>query len=62
MTELSEVVVASESDDEDEDEDDDDDDDDDDDEIWKKEKDYTSKIESYMTLYLYKGKVIGQGY
>ena len=34
----------------------------DDDEIWKKEKDYTSKIESYMTLYLYKGKVIGQGY
>ncbi len=41
---------------------DDDDDDDDDDEIWKKEKDYTSKIESYMTLYLYKGKVIGQGY
>ena len=39
-----------------------DDKDDDDDEIWKKEKDYTRQIESYMTLYLYKGKVIGQGY
>lgn len=40
----------------------DDKDDDDDDGIWKKEKDYTRQIESYMTLYLYKGKVIGQGY
>ncbi len=39
-----------------------DDKDDDDDGIWKKEKDYTRQIESYMTLYLYKGKVIGQGY
>lgn len=40
----------------------DDDDDDDDDKIWKSEKQYTKKIENYMTLYLYKGKVIGQGY
>lgn len=40
----------------------DEDDDDEKDSIWKKEKDYTKVIESYMTIYLYKNKVIGQGF
>lgn len=35
--------------------------DDDDDGIWKAEKKYTRQVESYMTLYLYKGKVIDAG-
>ena len=28
--------------------------------IWKNEKSYTYVTEDYMTLYLYKGKVIGE--
>lgn len=40
----------------------DEDDDDEEDSIWKKEKDYTKVTENYMTIYLYKNKVIGQGF
>lgn len=40
----------------------DDDDDDDDEKIWSKEKKFTSVQETYMTFYVYKGKVIGTGY
>lgn len=37
-------------------------DEDDDDDIWKKEKKYTAKGDTYMTFYLYKGKVIGTSF
>lgn len=37
-------------------------DEDDDDGIWKKEKKYTAKGDTYMTFYLYKGKVIGTSF
>lgn len=40
----------------------DDDDDDDDEKVWAKDKKFTTVQDTYMTFYVYKGKVIGTGY